>query len=74
MVWLFTSTYVALVTTESVPIQVDQGVAVVTPLTGPTDTPVVSGHAPLQTVGPGIIYSVTQGVVEVLGFLVSVEQ
>lgn len=45
-----------------------------TPLTGPTDTAVVSGHAPDQTVGPGMMYSVAQGVVEVVAFLVSVEQ
>lgn len=61
-------------TTESVPIHVDHGVAVVTPSTGPTDTFVVSGQAPDHTVGPGITYEVTHGVVEVLGMRVSVEQ
>jgi len=54
IVWLFTSEYVALVTTLSVPIQVLHAVAVVTPLIGPTDMGVVSGHAPDQTVGPGM--------------------
>ncbi|KAF7447611.1 hypothetical protein Ptr902_13427 [Pyrenophora tritici-repentis] len=38
----------------SVPIHVLHAVAVVTPLTGPTDIAVVSGQAPDQTVGPGI--------------------
>jgi hypothetical protein len=54
-VWLLTSLYVTLVTTLSVPIHVDHGVAVVAPLTGPTETRVVSAQAPDQTVGPGIM-------------------
>jgi hypothetical protein len=72
-VWLLTSVYSALVTTL-LTIHVLQGTCVVTPLAGPTDTAVVSGHAPDHTVGPGITYSVAQGVVEVLGLRVSVEQ
>jgi hypothetical protein len=52
-VWLATSANVALVTTL-LTIHVLHGTCVVTPLAGPTDTAVVSGHAPDQTVGPGI--------------------
>jgi hypothetical protein len=54
-VWLLTSLYVTLVTTLSVPIHVDHGVAVVAPVTGPTETRVVSAQAPDQTVGPGMM-------------------
>jgi hypothetical protein len=64
---------VALVTTLSTT-HVLHGTCVVTPLAGPTSTAVVSAHAPDQTVGPGMMYSVAQGVVDVFAFLVSVEQ
>ena len=73
MVKLALLVYVALVTTE-LTIHVDQGIAVVAPVTGASNTEVVSGHAPDHTVPPGIVYSVAQGVVDVVAVLVSVEQ
>ena len=73
MVKLALFVYVALVTTEFT-IQVDHGVAVVIPVTGSSGTEVVSAQAPDQTVPPGMVYSVAQGVVDVVAFLVSVEQ
>lgn len=71
MVRDFLSVNVAEVTTDDL-IQVDQGTAVVSPVTSPRGTDVVSAHAPDQTVGPGIGYVVVQDVVIVL--FVSVEQ
>ena len=70
IVTVFLSVKLAEVTIELC-IHVDHGVAVVPPVTGPTETAVVSGHAPDQTVGPGIWYVVVQGTVCVF---VSVEQ
>jgi hypothetical protein len=67
----FLSVNVADVTTDFL-IQVDHGVAVVSPVTSPRGTDVVSAHAPDQTVGPGMGYVVVQGVVAVR--FVSVEQ
>jgi hypothetical protein len=72
-VWVAGSSNSALVTTLFT-IHVLHGTCVVTPLAGPTSTAVVAGHAPLHTVGPGMMYSVAQGVVEVFGLRVSVEQ
>ena len=62
MVTLFLLEKLADVTTDFW-IHVDHGVAVEPPTTGPTGTPVVSTHAPDQTVGPGIGYVVVQGAV-----------
>jgi hypothetical protein len=51
---LLVSLNVALVTTL-LTIHVLHGTCVVTPFTGPSSTGVVVGHAPDQTVGPGMM-------------------